>query len=879
MTTEAALTLQGDPYQGLHDMARLCLDRLRVRIETVRPWHTLKPIMGGGPGIFDDIAAFFRGILNWLNWDSLSFHIRWKVIEPLGSWFRQYIFDPLRNHLTALKDSILGWWGGAMNQLRATIANLPTTITAWLTNLPTALWNILTNVFNTLKESIRYDLWLLGVIWERIPASIRDPITNFANMIGSRIQTLWEVLGGFYNNLRSGLTATIDNLRLFLHNPLEGLRQIWGQFQQTLPGQLLMSIFNALGNFFQMILTALQQLWARIQPIIIETAEKAIATARPYVERWWGEFKSLPATYLNWVAMTAGTDLAMQPSRAIGTVGSLYGICLAAGSIAHITSTILNVIPTTSWVGAAQLAAYINEVAGFEQITRASYGVLLNECLTMPLRYHWNMLLRPKLPTEGEIFIMGRKHGITQGEFRQAMAYTGLPEWWITKIYDFFWTDPSPMWLLRMTEGGIPRLLDPKGKREWLDQWLPGWQNDPYAWLKMKLMLAGYEDVDIDPMISGMKTRALSSPLTQLKTSVRAMLREAYWTKDDAAATLSPWNVRTEEIDLLYAAEELDYQKGYLDGEVDYYSERFRKGEIDDQDLALALSTIIVKPERVAQIVARERVMALPKPKAITQPKEDPLITSLRKQATDSWIEQYRDWKIDENDLLLGLTIVLQDKDLAAKMVEVEKTRYRPPPPPPVPPKEDPIVAQSRRQAIATWITAFRDGQFGAEQLELYLGPLIPDRETRLQIVNLEKLRYKPTPELIPVVSEDPILAKIRQEHVAGHIEMFQKRLIGIEQLYTFLLADGLVEAVARATTITQATKRVRIPSLKSPYFLSDVIQNLVDKGLEAWEEMYFRKEITIEQYVAWLTSLSVDPDVITYLADTLTLRRFLERL
>ena len=945
MTTEAALLLQGDPYEGLHDMSRLCLDRLRIRIETVRPWHTLKPIMGGGPGVFDDIAAFFRGILNWLNWGALSWRIRWNIIEPLGAWLREHIFDPLRAHLTYLKDSILGWWGGAINNIRAAIASIPALIYNAITNLPGTIANLFRTMIDALKNAISWDLQLLRAVWERIPASIRDPITNFANQITSRLQTLWEVFGGFFRELRDRLAAGLENLRAFLHNPLEGLRQMWQTFQGTWAGQLLAQIVTSLGAFVNMIITKLREFWARIQPIIIETAERALSTARPYIERWVGEFKQLPATFLNWVAMSAGSDLAIHPSTAIGTVGSLYGLSIAAGSLAMTTATILNLIPTTNWVGASQFAAFIAEAAAFEPVSRASYGVLLNEVLAMPLRYHWNMMLRPKLPTEGEIFVMGRKHGITKGEFKTAMAYMGLPDWWIGKMYDFFWTDPSPMWLLRMTEGGIPHLVDPKGKREWLDQWLPGWSNDPYAWLKMKLMLAGYEDVDIDPMISGMKTRALSSPLTQFKTSVRAMLREAYWTKGDAEASLSPWNVRTEEIELLYRAEELDYQKRYLDGEVHYYAEQFRKGLIDDQDLGLALSTILVKPERVAQIVARERVRALAKPKAITAPKEDPLVTSLRKQATDSWLKQYRDWKIDENDLLLGLTIVLQDKDLVEKMVAVEKTRYRPlppepalppeapliakarrdaiaswvaafrtgeidgtqleiyleplipdakvrlqvvqmellrytpPPAPVVPPSEAPFAAQARRQAIASWVDGARKGEITFAELELYLEPLIPDRDTRVQVVSLEMLRYKPTPELIPVVSEDPWLAKIRQEQVAGHCVTFQKRLIGLEQLYHYLLADGLVEPLARSTVITQATKRIKMPGLDSPYFLSDTLQALVEQGLEAYDEMYMEGMITIDQYIAWLTTMAADPEVITYLADTLTLRRFLERL
>jgi hypothetical protein len=934
-----------DPYIGLRLQAWM-VHQVIYQVRTRRVALARAPVIAGGaPGVFDDIANFFRKFFDFWWWYDFWRWAKGHFWDPIANWFKFEIYIPLLNWWGAAQASFTGWWEGAISRvvniieglkerIRSIIDEVSTKLRATLDDLKAALRERLDSIRDAIGNKISELIERFRTFIENLKDSLHERITVFIERIRDEAERLREHLSVIFGNF---MERVVTNLREFKE-------RVWAAILEGV-NRLQEALSRHLRDFWSTVVAAIRNWWQQHGPQILDAADKAITTARPYIERWVGEFQKLPATFLGWVASTAGTDLALNPSRSLAVAGSLYTTSIVAGSIAMTLATALNIIPATNWTGAQQFAAYISQVAGFDSITKATYGVLLNEVLAMPLRYHWNQLLRPKLPTEGEIFIMGRKHGITKGEFQQAMAYMGLPDWWIGKMYDFFWTDPSPMWLLRMTEGGIPRLIDPMGKREWLDQWLPGWQNNPYAWLKMKLMLAGYEDVDIEPMISGMKTRALSAPLTQFKTSVRAMLREAYWTKGDAEATLSPWNVRTEEIELLYRAEELDYQKRYLDGEVDYYKARFAKGEIDDQDYALALSTIIVKPERVAQIVAREKVRALPAAKAITAPKEDPLVTSLRKQATDSWIKQYRDWKIDENDLLLGLTIVTQDKDLAARMVAVEKTRYRPlppepalppeaplvakarreaiaswvaafrtgdidgtqleiylqplipeakirlqviqmellrytpPPAPPVPPSEAPLAAQSRRQAIATWVDAARKGEISFDQLELYLEPLIPDKNTRTQVVNLEMLRYKPTPELIPVVSEDPSLAKIRQEQVAGHCEMFQKRLIGLEQLYHYLLADGLVEPLARSTVITQATKRIKMPGLDSPYFLSDTLQALVEKGLEAYDGMYMEGTITIDQYIAWLTTMAADPEVITYLADTITLRRFLERL
>jgi hypothetical protein len=410
----------------------------------------------------------------------------------------------------------------------------------------------------------------------------------------------------------------------------------------------------------------------------------------------------------------------------------------------------------------------------------------------------------------------------------------------------------------------------------WLEEWMPNWRSDPWAWYRMKILLAGFEDTDVPAFINAFQRRLVATATTQYKTSVRAMVRAGFWGRDQVREALTPVGGRQEEVELLLATEELDYMKEYLQGEVLYYQESYRKGQVSDQDLELALSTIIVRPERVSQIVARERVRALTKPKAISPPKEDPLVTQLRNQAVDSWLKRFRSWEISSEDLQLGLTIVLDDRDRAASLVEVERTRYRVPPEEPLPPAEDPILASTRRSTIASWVTLFREGQLSADELELRLSPLIVDHDTVVQIRQLEELRARPAPDIIPPPEEDTGIAQLRQEMVQGHLEQFRKRLIGLGQLLTYLVADGLGVDLARSTVITEGSKRVKMPPLDSPYFLQDALQDLIQQGMSSYEDQYVRGQITINQFVAWLTGIGADPDLVTYLADVASLKAFL---
>lgn len=863
----------GDPYAGLRDLSAQCWAGVGGAITRAKSEHL--HTYGGGPGVFDDISLFLDNLLDTLSMSNVTWWFRYNLLDP---WAR-YVDDSLVHSFKTFLSSQIGSIGDTLwlfrTGLNAAIGQVPASIASALGSGAWQLGITLSNLVNQARGTVSGSLYPLTVLTTCFPAWLRDPLMDLGSSVVSGLLSGGSLTGQIASGALGRLGGSIVSGLLGLGGPLGVVGTVVG----IALGNQTIGQVQGLKDLGTQIIADLSrtvsQAWTTISHHMVSAVDQALHVRLPWLDQTMNNLPEIPGQFMDYVVTLCGDNLAMQPARALSSIGALYGLSLAAGSTAHLTSTLLNLVPTLNWVGASQFAALVSEVAAFTPITNASYGVLLNEVLAIPLRYHWNQMLRPRLPTEGEIFTMGRKHGISYGEFKNAMAYTGIPDWWIEKMYDFFWTDPSPMWLLRMVEGGVPRITEPGRKRAWLDEWLPDWQRNPLAWLEMKLMLAGYEDCDLGPMIEGMTGRGMQSPVTQFKTSVRAMVRDAYWTEGQAAAALAPYNVRAEEVHLLYIAEELDYQKGYLDDQVMYYKEAFRKGRLSEQDLTLALSTIYVREERIAQEVMREVVRTLPTPKTTIEYKEPAEVKSLRTSAIGSWTKQFRAWEISEADLLLGLTIVVRDAALAAEMVDVEKTRYREPPKEPTPPPEDPVVASARRQAIASWVTEFREGRIKSSELEVYLEPLIPNRDTRRQLVDLEQLRYNPSPELLALAEENAELAKVRAEHVRGHCDMFQKRTIDVEQLYAFLLGDGLDNRLARATCITQASKRIRVPAPDSLIYRDDVIALLAEEGIEGYERAYLAGEITLVTYAAWLQSIVEDPDVATYLADVLSLKRF----
>ena len=825
--------------------------------------------------VFDDIAYFFKEILSLIYPPNFWAYMKTHALNPIFERAKSEIVKDLKDQMQSMQDSIAGQVGAKGQGVQDRLWEIKdSTKDGWANRVP-ALGSAVRGGLDGVNAAISIAQTKadasLRALQDAVAATKTDDnspeprsIRELKDTTKDSMQGLSNAFAAKLNELRGGLEVKIAEQSGALKAGMKEVADVSTVNQLALAQQVSKSVAD-LAN------TLKSPEPGGLQGKLLDARDATFA----FVEDWFGKFKDLPAKYFSFIADSAGTDLALEPERALDMVGRLYSMSIGAGSAAHIVSAVLNIIPTLNWVGASQLAGYISQVAGFDEITKASYGTLLNSVINWPLQYHWNKLLRPRIPTEGSIYAMGRKRGLDRREFGKAMAMQGLPDEWIDKEYLFFWADPSPQWLLRMSESGTPPFNPSGAMRGWVNKWMGSHLGDTDAWFRMKLLMAGFEDTDIEPFLSTFRRRAAGPALTQTKTSIRAMLRGAYWSPATATSALQNIGVRQDEISQMIIAEDLSYQNSFLDDQIVYYTDQFRKGQISTQAFSLALSTIIVKPERVAQIVADELVRLLPKPKSIVDVVDDPLVQSVRTQAINSWLKAYRGWLITVEDLLLGLTLVVQDAKLAQSMLDAELSAKRPAPPVPAPAKEDPLAAAARRASIASWVKQFRDGLIDARQLDQVLLALITNAELRKSVIDLESLRYFPAPDIQPPAEEDDLLAEARELAVAGHIKMFASRVIPLDQLYAFLLADGLTQALAKSTCISQSQRRIVPPSLDSSYFTSDVLQQLYDAGIAEYEKMYVAGSIQLDTYRLWLIEMGVDADVVAYLADGLELRRF----
>lgn len=844
-------------YDGLRntagDIFRIITDRVaQERAEDLRRF-------GGGDdyGLLDIIYYFLNNVQGFLNpsyWTQyLWFNVFWPGIEAAGAW----IAGPIKGAIGDVWGFFNTWATEAFQSWTYMISSPIESIWRWLLNLPQFLWNAFAGALGTGVVPFLDALWqtfgrISGYLFLHLPS-----ISQLVNFIPSLPGLFVAGLSGLFNSVVSAIISAPFDLGSIISGALTGVGGGLISGLMGLPAQFGLYMIQNAALIWAWIQLKAGELWNSWGPRVVNAYNTILPIGRQLIGQLFDGVATLPSTFFQFVSSLCGSDLALNPSRAFTTLIAAYGLAIAAGSTAHVISAALDLVPTLNWVGAAQLAGLVSEVAAFGPLTNAAYGSLIQDAIAQPLKAYWNSQLRPNLPNEMSLAEMRTHRIISYREYASGMAYKGYPNYWIEKIHNIIWTNPNPNFLQRMSTYSLPNA----------------------DWIRSKLEDLGFNDTDIPIMLDGMKARTLAPTVAILKTAARGMMREAYWTESTARALLAAYGVGAEEVHALALAEGITFQNTYLDSQVAYYSAAFQKSQISEQDLALALATIYVRPERAAQILARERIKKIPKPKVKAAPEENPLIKSLRTQAVNSWIARYRKWEISAEDLRLGLTIVVQDSALAGQLVDAELTRYRPAPEVPALPAEDPILAASRRQAIASYVTAFRDGKIDAGELELYLSQLIPDPATRTQLVELEKLRYQPAPDLIPTPAEDPALAKLRAEYVRGHISMFQNRSIGLDELYSFLQQDGLAETLARAVVITEANKRIKVPPSSSAYYQPESLATLANAGLDSEEQRFINGVISFDEFIAWITALVPDPPLALYLADQADLKRFSESL
>jgi len=248
----------------------------------------------------------------------------------------------------------------------------------------------------------------------------------------------------------------------------------------------------------------------------------------------------------------------------------------------------------------ARLLNMMFEMVGFKPLRDAQLKPLRYGLIEKPMEYKWNSILRPNIPSQGEITGLARKYEITEDQYEEAMGMLGIKKEWITALYTGFWADPRLFEIIRLMEVDRPDPEVPEAAKKWLtkagfDEWIgPDW------WLAMKFGKAGYDRGDIAILIKVIKARNLQKELGDMRTIQRNLYKNGVLTREEYEKILASRSVSAEEmkplIDVIDTEIAQDARKEYQRA----YEREFIYGRIDVDEATKKLSEIGLREDYVA---------------------------------------------------------------------------------------------------------------------------------------------------------------------------------------------------------------------------------------------------------------------------------------
>ena len=237
----------------------------------------------------------------------------------------------------------------------------------------------------------------------------------------------------------------------------------------------------------------------------------------------WGtrELVEIPFNYL-------ANEGAATPDKALGNMGTAFGLTTAAGLIASVLAD----IPSISVLGCVDLnfrslSAFLAKMGGWDSIYGQVWGPLMRAYVGQPMRYYINQQLTPFLPNLMDLERLRYKRilpgamnpattppGIVgQGyagkmpgydEFKKNVNYAGFSDEWAEIYENDLYTEPRHFELGIMGENpAIP------------DRW---W------WEKCRRM--GYTEMDVGYMVGGIKNKIAGGYIQAMVNEVITSYRE-----------------------------------------------------------------------------------------------------------------------------------------------------------------------------------------------------------------------------------------------------------------------------------------------------------------------------------------------------------------
>jgi hypothetical protein len=223
-------------------------------------------------------------------------------------------------------------------------------------------------------------------------------------------------------------------------------------------------------------------------------------------------------------------------------------------------------------------------VAGFHALLHSFQQVYFQLSVEVPLRYELNKLWTPRIPGEDKILEMLSRYRITRERAHELMRYHGYgPEW------DEWWDElaNTPLSFTHLRWAAVGGTLDED-------------------WVEEELKRRGHSEKAIAQLKRAVRFLAESKDIQDCVTQIRALVKEGFWTKDQARAAFQAFKTLDQPIERHLFVADLAYLYDLRVDQRDEILTLLKKGKItSDAAKQRLIQEVGMVPEKVEVLIAR----------------------------------------------------------------------------------------------------------------------------------------------------------------------------------------------------------------------------------------------------------------------------------